>query len=84
MDFILFLSNYLTITKQKKVNEMPETLEGRERIIQYLNANDITIADLAAMYGIAKQDMSDYLSGRKKNPRGNKIILKIISDFKIR
>ncbi|NEF86002.1 XRE family transcriptional regulator, partial [Lactobacillus murinus] len=25
---------------------MPETLEGRERIIQYLNANDITIADL--------------------------------------
>lgn len=63
---------------------MPETLEGRERIIQYLNANDITIADLAAMYGIAKQDMSDYLSGRKKNPRGNKIILKIISDFKIR
>lgn len=63
---------------------MPETLEGRERIIQYLNANDITIADLAAMYGIAKQDMSDYLSGRKKNPRGNKIILKITSDFKIR
>ena len=63
---------------------MPETLEGRERIIQYLNANDITIADLAAMYGIAKQDMSDYLSGRKKNPRGNKIILKIISDFKIK
>jgi len=33
---------------------MPETLEGRERIIQYLNANDITIADLAAMYGIAR------------------------------
>ena len=62
---------------------MPETLEGRERIIQYLNENNITIADLAAMYGIAKQDMSDYLSGRKKNPRGNKIILKIISDFKI-
>ena len=48
---------------------MPETLEGRERIIQYLNANDITIADLAAMYGIAKQDMSDYLSGRKRITR---------------
>lgn len=63
---------------------MPETLEGRERIIQYLNENNITIADLAAMYGVAKQDLSDYLSGRKKNPRGNKIILKIISDFKIR
>lgn len=36
------------------------------------------------MYGINKQDMSDYLAGRKKNPRGNQIILKIISDFKIR
>ncbi|OXC06756.1 antirepressor [Ligilactobacillus agilis] len=62
---------------------MPETLNGREKIIKYLSDNDISISSLAVMYGVAKQDLADYLSGRKKNPRGNQIILKIISDFKI-
>ncbi|MGN9066637.1 XRE family transcriptional regulator [Ligilactobacillus agilis] len=62
---------------------MPETINGREKIKAYLDANDISIASLATMYGVAKQDLADYLSGRKKNPRGNQIILKIISDFKI-
>ncbi|MGN9067317.1 transcriptional regulator [Ligilactobacillus agilis] len=63
---------------------MPESKNGREKIVSYLTDNDISISSLAVMYGINKQDMSDYLAGRKKNPRGNQIILKIISDFKIR
>lgn len=63
---------------------MPETLSGREKIAKYLADNDISISSLAVMYGVHKQDMSDYLAGRKQNPRGNQIILKIISDFKIR
>lgn len=63
---------------------MPETLNGREKIIAYLSANDISISSLATMYGVNKQDMSDYLAGRKNNPKGNQIILKIISDFKLR
>lgn len=63
---------------------MPETLNGRERIIKYLSENNISISSLATMYGVNKQDMSDYLAGRKKNPKANQIILKVISDFKIR
>lgn len=63
---------------------MPETLSGREKILHYISENNISIADLGSLYGINKQDLSDYLSGRKKSPRGNQIILKIISDFKIR
>ena len=63
---------------------MPETASGREKIIKYLSENNISISSLATMYGINKQDAADYLSGRKKNPRGNRLILKIISDFKIK
>jgi lambda repressor-like predicted transcriptional regulator len=63
---------------------MPETMSGREKIAAYIETNDISITDLAVMYGMNKQDLADYLAGRKNNPKGNKIILKIISDFKIR
>ena len=63
---------------------MPETASGREKITKYLADNDISISSLAVMYGVAKQDLADYLSGRKKNPRGNQIILKIISDLRIK
>ena len=58
---------------------MPETLNGRQKIKAYLSANDISIASLATMYGMSKQDLSDYLAGRKKNPKANQVILKIIS-----
>lgn len=63
---------------------MPEAASGREKIAKYLADNNISISSLATMYGINKQDVADYLSGRKKNPRGNRLILKIISDFKIK
>ncbi|MBL1223710.1 XRE family transcriptional regulator [Enterococcus sp. BWR-S5] len=63
---------------------MPETLVAREKIQNYLNENNISISDLAVMYNIKKQDLADYLAGRKSNPRGNKLILRIISDYKIR
>lgn len=63
---------------------MPETLSARDKIVKYLSENDISFADIATMYGLAKQDVGDYLSGRKKNPAGNKLIIRIISDFKIR
>ena len=62
---------------------MPETLNGRQKIKAYLDANDISIASLATMYGMSKHDLSDYLAGRKKNPKANQVILKSISDFKL-
>lgn len=67
----------------KEAIKMPETINGREKIKAYLSANDISIASLATMYGMSKQDLSDYLAGRKKNPQANRVILKIISDFKL-
>ncbi|PWF22443.1 transcriptional regulator [Lactobacillus johnsonii] len=62
---------------------MPSTMSGRELIKHYLKENDIKSADLAKMYGMTKQEVSDYLSGRKNNPAGNHFILKVIHDLKI-
>lgn len=60
---------------------MPDTAKGRERIKEYLKANGISISKLATMYDLPRQDMADYLAGRKKNPKANQTILRIISDF---
>lgn len=58
-------------------------MSGRELVKNYLRNNNIKFTDLAKMYGMTKQDVTDYLSGRKKNPAGNQFILKVIHDFKI-
>lgn len=60
---------------------MPETANGRQRILSYLEKNGISRAQLATMYGMNKQDVSDYLSGRKQNPAANKFIITLIKDF---
>lgn len=48
---------------------MPETKNGRDKIIQYLTINDISISALATMYGETRQNMADYLSGRKRTQK---------------
>ena len=62
---------------------MPSTMPGSELVKKYLNDNKIKIGDLAKMYGMTKQDVADYLSGRKTTPASNQFILKVIRDFKI-
>lgn len=62
---------------------MPSIMPGRELVKKFLKENDIKATDLAKMYGMTKQEVSDYLSGRKSNPAGNQFILKVIHDFKI-
>lgn len=62
---------------------MPSTTPGRELIKQFLQQNEIRATDLAKIYGMTKQEVSDYLSGRKVNPASNLFVLKVIRDFKI-
>ena len=69
---------------KKGVIKVPETKAGRDKIVEYLEENDISVTSLAVAYGIKKQDMSDFLTGRKITPRGNRVILKIISDLRIK
>lgn len=62
---------------------MPSTMPGRKLVQKYMEENSIKATDLAKMYGMTKQEVSDYISGRKNNPASNKFILKVIRDFKV-
>lgn len=83
---IAYLIAYLIgwVGIKKGVIKVPETKAGRDKIVEYLEENDISVTSLAVAYGIKKQDMSDFLTGRKITPRGNRVILKIISDLRIK
>ncbi|MDT2743976.1 hypothetical protein [Enterococcus asini] len=63
---------------------MPDINNGRERILKYIQENNIQIADLAVAYGMNKQDLTNYLNGKLTGPMANKIVLKIIADYRIR
>ena len=64
---------------------MPDNKVGREKVLKYIEDNNISISDLGIMYGIKKQDITKYLKGDLKDrPKANQLVLKIISDLKIR
>lgn len=62
---------------------MPSTMPGRELVKKYIKENSISIADLAKVYGLSRQEATDYISGRVKSPKSNQFILSIVKDFKI-
>lgn len=63
---------------------MPTIETGRTKILDYIDQNNISISDLASAYGLKKQDLAKYLSGKLVSTKANQIILRIISDYKIR
>ncbi|ENZ5663126.1 MULTISPECIES: hypothetical protein [Enterococcus] len=64
---------------------MPDSNVGREKVLQYLKENNIQKIDLAVLYGIPKQDISNYLEGKLVDtPKAKQLLVKIIADFKIR
>lgn len=63
---------------------MPSTDMGREKILRFINEKNISIRDLAVVYGLTPQDLTNYLNGKLKNKKSNQIVLQIISDYKIR
>ncbi|WP_461240790.1 XRE family transcriptional regulator [Paucilactobacillus sp. N302-9] len=63
---------------------MPTTLGGRDLVKDYLKENKISIASLATTYSVGKMYMGQVLDGTKTSAAANKLVLKIIDDFKIR
>ncbi|WP_373809007.1 hypothetical protein [Streptococcus ferus] len=63
---------------------MPNMDGGRQKILSYLKDNDITITTLAVQYSMARQDVTNILNGKLKNPQANRFIARVIEDFKIR
>lgn len=68
---------------KSEVKAMPSTMSGRELVKKFLQDSNVKTTDLARTYGMTKQEVSDYISGRKVNPAGNKFVLKVIHDFNI-
>lgn len=64
---------------------MPDSLTGHKKVLDYIENNDVSIVDLATKYGLSKQDLTSYLTGKlQNNKKAHEVVLRIISDFKIR
>ncbi|AUC91116.1 MULTISPECIES: hypothetical protein [Streptococcus] len=63
---------------------MPNVDGGRQKVLEYLKDNNLTITTLAVQYSMARQDVTNILNGKLKNPQANRFIARVIEDFKIR
>lgn len=62
------------------------TLEnGRKKIIQWMQENDVSYQDIATAFGYKnKQTVRDYITGDVDSTKANELVLRIISKFRIR
>ncbi|MGF3114752.1 XRE family transcriptional regulator [Facklamia sp. P12937] len=60
---------------------MPETIEARQRVLDYKNQNKISYEQLAVMTGYSKPEIFNALTGKSNTPKSNQIILKLIQMF---
>ena len=54
------------------------------KIRDYLKEHNLTMATLAVQYSMARQDVTNILNDKLKNPQANQFIARVIEDFKIR
>ena len=62
---------------------MPDIAVGRDIVVCFLEENSIKKVDLAAAYGLNRQDVTNILSGSTKGPKANQFILRVIADYSI-
>lgn len=63
---------------------MPNTDAGRNKILTYLEENQIQMTSLAVKYDMQRTDVSNILHGKKNDPQAHRFIVRVIDDFKIR
>lgn len=63
---------------------MPNTKAGRKKIKEWLKETGRTEIGLATAYGLHKQTVNDYLSGKNQSYKANEFILAVIEQYKIR
>lgn len=63
---------------------MSETQQARDKILDYLDRNNMSQEDLAVTFGVSKMYMNEVLTGKKSTRSANELILKIVSALKIR
>lgn len=70
--------------QKKGGNEMPNMDGGRQKVRDYLKEHGLSMATLAVQYSMTRQDVTNILNGKLKNPQANQFIARVIEDFKIR
>lgn len=63
---------------------MPNMDNGRQKILDYLKENNLTMATLAVQYSMTRQDVTNILNGKLINPQAHRFVARVIEDFKIR
>lgn len=63
---------------------MPALKPGRDLVSKWLKEEGVSIQALANCYGLSRQEATNYINGSKVTPKGNRFILKVIDDFKIK
>lgn len=69
---------------EKEEKSMPNTDDGRQKILDYLKENSLSMTTLAVQYGMVRQDVTNILNGKLRNPQAHRFIARVIEDFKIR
>ncbi|HEN6475069.1 TPA: DNA-binding protein [Streptococcus agalactiae] len=62
---------------------MPDIAVGREKVVTFLKSNNIKKSDLAAAYGLNRQEVTNILSGSTRGSKANQFILRVIADYSI-
>lgn len=60
---------------------MPETVEARQRVLDFMEEKGASYSQLALMSGYKKNEIHAALTGDKGTPKSNEIILKLIQMF---
>ena len=76
--------SFIIFTYKKGGNEMPNMDGGRQKVRDYLKEHGLSKATLAVQYSMTRQDVTNILNGKLKNPQANQFIARVIEDFKIR
>lgn len=63
---------------------MPNNIYGRDLVKKWVDENDISLNSIASVYGMTRQEVSNYINGAKKGPKANLFILRLIEDYKIK
>lgn len=63
---------------------MPNNIYGRDLVKKWADENDISLNSIASVYGMTRQEVSNYINGTKKGPKANLFILRLIEDYKIK
>ncbi|MGM0253128.1 hypothetical protein IGJ99_000682 [Enterococcus sp. AZ095b] len=63
---------------------MPDTAVSRQKIRDHFKEKGISLASVATLFNVPRQDLIDYLNGKNQSKKAHETLLTIIDIYKIR